>query len=331
MELRQLRYLIAVLELGTFAAAGEREHVSQPALWQQVRGLEREWGIALFERSGRRVRPTPTAVSLAPRVRSILESTAQLDGDVGAIRAGLAVPARYAAPRYARSAAFMFEAIARYRSRHPEGPLPVAVPVGTAETIAALEAGRVDLVGGVPPSDWPYRAEPLYEVWLAVVGFGEGKALDIAELADEPLALLTPAFQSRLVVEDAFRRRGLRPNIVIEHEAPDVLLAAAGAGLATAVLVSDSLPIGYSEPVGELRDRGRPMGGTLSLLWRDDATLSTAARQLKDDALAYAREVRAGSGLAAVARPAPAAGSKRPRPAARGRCGRGRPGGRPAS
>src|SRR4051794_22574312 len=127
MELRQLRYLDAVLELGTFAAAGEHEHVSQPALWQQGRALEREWGGALFERSGRRVRPTPAAESLRPRIRSMLESAEQLGADVASIRAGLSVPARYAAPRYARSAAYMFEVIARYRARHPDGPIPVAV------------------------------------------------------------------------------------------------------------------------------------------------------------------------------------------------------------
>ena len=186
MELRQLRYLEAVLELGTFAAAGEHEHVSQPALWQQVRSLEREWGVRLFERSGRRVRPTPAALSIVPQIHSILDAAGQLEADVGSIRTGRAVAARYAAPRYARSAAFIFEVIARYREHHPEAPSPIAVSVGTAEAIEALASGRIDLAGAVPPPEWPYRAEPVYEVWLAVVDGNGPSVLDVADLAGRP-------------------------------------------------------------------------------------------------------------------------------------------------
>jgi hypothetical protein len=207
----------------------------------------------------------------------------------------------------------------------------VPVAIGTAETLAALEAGRVDLAGAVPPADWPYRAEPLYDVWIAVVGIDPPGVVDVADLAGRPLALLTPAFQSRLLVEDVFRRRGLRPVVAIESESPEILLAAAQAKLATAVMVSDSLPMGFREPVGELRDRGRPMGGTLSLVWRDDETLSTAARQLKDEALAYAEEVRSGRGPAAVPRPALAGAPTRRPPAAHGRSRRARSAGPPAS
>jgi len=331
MELRQLRYLEAVLELGTFAAAGEHEHVSQPALWQQVRSLEREWGVRLFERSGRRVRPTPAALSIVPQIHSILDAAGQLEADVGSIRTGRAVAARYAAPRYARSAAFIFEVIARYREHHPEAPSPIAVSVGTAEAIEALASGRIDLAGAVPPPEWPYRAEPVYEVWLAVVDGNGPSVLDVADLAGRPLALLTTAFQSRLVVEDAFRRRGIEPMIAIEHDSPDVLVAAATSGLATAVLVSDALPLGYRGPVSELRDHGRSMGGMLSLVWRSDETLSTAARHLKDEALAAAKDISSGFGPAAVARPVPRDALKRCRTAGRGRCTHARSAARPAS
>src|SRR6185295_5315398 len=114
-----------------FNAAGEQAHVSQPALWQQVRSLEREWGVRLFERDGRRVRPTPAARSLVPRIRSILETADQIDSDVAAIRSGTAIPARYAAPQYARSAEFVFAAIASYQARYPAAPAPVPVQLGT--------------------------------------------------------------------------------------------------------------------------------------------------------------------------------------------------------
>jgi DNA-binding transcriptional LysR family regulator len=325
MELRQLRYLAAVLDSGTFAAAAEREHLSQPALWQQVRALEREWDVKLFERIGRRVRPTAAATSLVPRIRHVLDAAGQLGGDVAAIRQGSAVPARYAATRYARSSAFMFEVIARYLARYPGSPLPQAIDVGTARVIEALETGQIDLAAAVPPPNWPYRSEPLYEVRLEAVGLDiSGDSIDVSVLARRPLALMTSAFGSRVMLEDLFRRRGISPQIIVEHDSPDALVAAARSGLATAVLVSDSLPVELDLPTAEVRDQGRSLGGTLCLIWRDDESLTTAARRLKEEAISHAGEVRAERRRMEAGPPAPPGARPPRRQVGRGRCTPGR-------
>ena len=78
MELRQLQAFEAVLETGTFAAAAKLRHVAQPALWASVKGLERELDVALFERDGRRVRPTAAAVLLRNRLRLVLDDVRAL-------------------------------------------------------------------------------------------------------------------------------------------------------------------------------------------------------------------------------------------------------------
>jgi DNA-binding transcriptional LysR family regulator len=135
-----------------------------------------------------------------------------------------------------------------------------------------------------------------------------------------PLALLTPAFQSRRLVDDAFRRHDLRPRIVVEHETPAVLIAAARSGMATAVVVSDALPLELDLPMAEVRDGGRAFGGMLSVVWRDDESLSPAARQLKDEMVAVARGLNAAG--TRVATPTSRDGGRRPSPAARGRCRR---------
>src|SRR5882672_7060357 len=88
MELRQLKYLEAVLDTGTFTAAAARCHVAQPALWSQVRALEVEWELALFERAGRRVRPTTAALALRSLVRVLLADAVNIGTEILRLRTG---------------------------------------------------------------------------------------------------------------------------------------------------------------------------------------------------------------------------------------------------
>ena len=72
MTLRQLEYLVAVVDEGSFGAAAQRLYVSQPTLSQQVRALEAEIGGALVERLPRGVRATAAGEALLPAARAAL-------------------------------------------------------------------------------------------------------------------------------------------------------------------------------------------------------------------------------------------------------------------
>src|SRR5215468_2316603 len=78
MELRQLRYLIAVAEEASFTRGAARVHVAQPAVSQQIAQLERELGDKLFDRSDRQVHLTPAGEAFLPYARAALD--AALDG-----------------------------------------------------------------------------------------------------------------------------------------------------------------------------------------------------------------------------------------------------------
>src|ERR1700758_4802082 len=91
MELRQLRYLVALADERHFTRAAEREHIAQPALSQQIRRLEEEVGVALVERTTRRVSITEAGELLVARARRILSELNAAEAElqaVSGIRAG---------------------------------------------------------------------------------------------------------------------------------------------------------------------------------------------------------------------------------------------------
>jgi DNA-binding transcriptional LysR family regulator len=88
MELRQLRYFLAVAEEGRFSRAAERLHIAAPSLSQQIQALERELRTALFERTPQRVVLTVAGTALAERARVILAEADRARQDVRAAGAG---------------------------------------------------------------------------------------------------------------------------------------------------------------------------------------------------------------------------------------------------
>src|SRR3977135_987007 len=86
MDLRQLRYLVALADERHFTRAAEREHIAQPALSQQIRRREDEVGVALVERRTRRVSITEAGELLVARGRRILSELSAAEAELQALR-----------------------------------------------------------------------------------------------------------------------------------------------------------------------------------------------------------------------------------------------------
>ena len=85
MELQQLRYALAVVEHGTFTAAAEACFVAQPSLSHAIRTLERDLGVELFHRIGRRAQLTSAGEAFVPAARQVLRAVDAVRAEVGAV------------------------------------------------------------------------------------------------------------------------------------------------------------------------------------------------------------------------------------------------------
>lgn len=143
MELRQLRYFMAVADELHFGRAAQRLHMSQPPLSVQVGRLEREVGLPLFERSTRRVALTPAGLHLRERARRILDEVDAVraemrdfvDGLAGQITAGFVSSANYTV---------LPEVVQLFRARRERVTLTL-VPLTSGEQFDRLLAGSIDV------------------------------------------------------------------------------------------------------------------------------------------------------------------------------------------
>ena len=155
MELRHLRYFVAVAEESSFSRAAARLHVAQPALSKQIRDLEIELGTVLLERGPRGVRLT-----VAGRV-FLVEARRTLDAASGAVASareaagGGDPPLRFAHGQVAAYGTRLEQLLAGFRAVNPKGRVEIA-SMHDGETFHALRDHRVD-VGAVFIAEWPVQ------------------------------------------------------------------------------------------------------------------------------------------------------------------------------
>jgi len=239
MELRHLRYFVAVAEALSFARAAERLHLSQPPLSRQIRALEDELGTPLFARTKRSVRLTPAGAALLPEARRLLRDADGLKagarqlaaGEVGALALGFISVAAYN---------MLPELAPEFRRRHPG--VKLALQEATSDVqLPALRQGELDVGLVLPPVAEPglEYAPLLHEALMAALPTGTSRGrgpVALASLRDEPFVLIPRQVGTSLydAIVGACQRAGFSPRI--EQEAIQmqtiVSLVAAGMGVA---------------------------------------------------------------------------------------------------
>lgn len=142
MELRHLRYFVAVAEAGHMTRAAERLGLQQPPLSRQIRQLEQRLGAPLFTRHARGVTPTALGRQFLKEARHVLDAAAAMEQRMTRLAAGLRGLLAVGFTSSAAAHAFTPRVLRACRREHPEIELAIAQH-NAAELIEAVDAGRL--------------------------------------------------------------------------------------------------------------------------------------------------------------------------------------------
>lgn len=243
MEIAQLRALVMIHREGTFTRAAERLHVSQPALSQQIKAVERELGMLLFERRGRRITWTPVGEIVLMRAREILQQLEQLQMDISGLYA--LDQGRLRVGTSDTICLYLLPAVIQaYRERYPRIDIHL-MNRPSQEIVAHLQEGAIDFGivtlpvqgQGVETSYLCDRQDvavcaPTHPLALQAA---ENSELTLAELIAHQLLLLERGTTSRAFLDQLFAQAGVVPQ-AMELGSIEVLKAYAAINLGVAIV-----------------------------------------------------------------------------------------------
>jgi len=285
MDLRQVAYVLAVVDEGGFTRGARAVHVAQPSLSQSVRALERELGVALFQRAGRQVRLTAAGVAFVDSARAVVRDVATLTAAVDAVRgvvAGtldlVALPTLAVDPLAAL--------LGRYRTAFPGVTVRVAQPEDAGTATELVQRGDCEVALTELPVPNPLVSHPLEVQELVVVlppgdplGRGHGP-LALERLAGVALIATPAGTSTRAIIDLAFSGVAVQPTIRVEIDQREAILPlvlnGAGAAILPRSLTAEAERLGAG--VRRLRPAlTRPIG-----LAHRAGVLSPAARAFVD-------------------------------------------------
>lgn len=273
MELRQLRYFIAVAEERHFGRAAQRLGMAQPPLSQQIRQLEDQLGVTLLERTTRRVDLTPAGQELLERGRAVLAEIATLEADVhrigagttGVLRLGCCGAATYASmPRVLRGVA----------ERLPGVALTVQGEMSDAAVESGLRERTLDLGLLHPPVATPgieHRVVGRERLVVAVPQGSplvSGRGLAVGDLREQLFVGHPAGSPVQRVVDELCRGGGFQPRVAQSTPEISAMLSLVAAGQGVAVVPEQVRALRLDGVVYE--DLADAAGPDLVLAWRGE-------------------------------------------------------------
>ncbi len=275
MDLQQLRYFLTVAQTNSVTGAARLLHMAQPPLSRQLRRMEEELGVALFDRSGHRLHLTEAGRLLAQRAEEVLslaERSLKEVRDTGLDAQGLlclgAVPSA--------ASLWLPQLVAAFQQQRPL----VRFQLSTGSSVAVRELLLKGLIE-VGIIHRPFEEQCLG--WLnlptePLVAAGleeEEEPLSLAQLAQRPLLLLR---HHQKLLERHFQQAGLEPDLFCLADDSLTLLAWASAGLGTALVPSKAVAAAQRSGLVCRSIAAPPLAAAPALIWAAERYQSQPAK-----------------------------------------------------
>ena len=265
MELRTLRYVLAIVDHGSVTAAARHVHVAQPAISRQVQALEVELGVELFVRDGRSLRLSRAGRRLLPIIRDLIARADSARATMTAVAQGVQVQIT-AAVHHTTIADVIAPFVA---ARGTSAVTPTFVVASADAAYEALARAEVDLAISTspPPADVASLLVARFPIWAQVPSTDElarHERVPLATLLRRALVVLDLTHGTRRVFDDEVRRVNGAYRMVGEVGVAEVAQAMSASGIGVAILTDD--------PAYELRKlyidgRDGPLHITLHAAW----------------------------------------------------------------
>jgi LysR family transcriptional regulator, hydrogen peroxide-inducible genes activator len=286
MNLRDLRYLVALADHRHFGRAAAASFVSQPTLSTQIRKLEEELGVPLVERAPRKVMLTPAGLDIAERARRIVSDVEQMkeaarrsqDPEAGTVRLGMfPTLGPYLLPHV----------VPRIRARFPSLEL-LLVEEKSDVLLARLREGRLDAgLLALPVHDDQLHVEFLFEEpFLLAVSEAHPLALrdslTLKELSDQRLLLLEDGHCLRDQALDVCHLAGAGEMSGFQATSLETLrqMVAANVGVTLLPMLAIKPPVARSENIRLLGFRDSQPSRQIAMVWRRSSAMAGFLQRL---------------------------------------------------
>jgi DNA-binding transcriptional LysR family regulator len=294
MELRNVEYVVAVVDQGSFTAAAKAVGVMQPSLSEGIARLERELGVALFHRIGRGVSLTAAGRAFEGPARQLLRDRDQVIAAVGGVRA-LDTGALDLVALRTLAVDPLATLVGQFRVAHPGVVVHIAEPEDVAAVEDMVADGRCELgLTELPPRREELIAirlarQEIYAVCPPHTKLPASGRLPIAQLASVPLVATPRGTSTRDLMERALASARVEPTIAVESAQREALgpLVLGGAGTS---LLPRRLAEQYAEQGAVIAGLSPALNRTIGLVHRA-SPLTPAARAFVELARVRPREL----------------------------------------
>ena len=269
MEIRQLRYFLSAVRLGSLKAAAREHFVTQPAVSIQLKKLEEELGEKLYIRRSRGIKPTQAGDVLIAEAEEILKRVDSLKSRIQAIK-GLQTGFLKIGNIDAASVYVLPSVFRVFRRKYPG--VDIQVLVGDSDTlVTALDSGAIELaIATLPLPGESHEVVPIYEDRMILVANprhelaqgrprGPSRQNLLQRVAEMGLITYPAKSTTRRLIEKVFIDNGLGLRVTMEMSSPEAIKKLTEAGLGASILpekiVANELRAGTLKmiPTGKIR------------------------------------------------------------------------------